>query len=299
MAECSKCGKKSMSFTCKYCGKSFCSEHRLPENHDCEGLEEGLEEEKEQDQKWFRDKNLKEETTSEPKKLATNSFAQDVMESFLGSTTLMIIAVTVLFYFIQNLVPGAQELLILDPSIKALLTQPWTPFTVMLVHGSPVHLLANMITFYFFGTAVENILSRRKMLKVYIISGLVASLAFIGFRNLLYLIYGAQMGGMATLGPAVGASGAVVAFVGMVGVLYPNAEVLLYFFIPMKLKTAVKAFAGLESFNLVFKTLGITLPFIGFFASSAHLAGLAVGIWYGRKLKDRISRSAIFNPLGY
>ncbi len=28
-----------MPFSCKYCGKQFCSEHRLPENHKCERME--------------------------------------------------------------------------------------------------------------------------------------------------------------------------------------------------------------------------------------------------------------------
>lgn len=301
-----------MSFTCKYCGETYCSEHRLPENHDCDGLEEGVKKEKESveveekdssggndrgsDQKWFKDQDLKEEKVRQPQR---NSLFDDVVQSVLGSTTLSIIIITVVFYFIQNLVPGASEFMVLDPEVSSILSQPWTLFTVMLVHGSPFHLFANMVTFYFFGSAVEKVMSRGEMLKLYLGAGLVASLAFVVFRNLLYIMHGASVGGMTTLGPAVGASGAVVAFVGLVGVLYPKAEVLLYFFIPMKLQTAVKAFVGLEVFNLVAKTAGVTLPFIGMFASSAHLAGLAVGIWYGRKVRKRISRSAVFSPFDY
>ncbi|MFX1450833.1 MAG: AN1-type zinc finger domain-containing protein [Promethearchaeota archaeon] len=46
MANCSKCKKELyMPFSCKYCGKQFCSEHRLPEKHNCERLDL-LEEEK-------------------------------------------------------------------------------------------------------------------------------------------------------------------------------------------------------------------------------------------------------------
>jgi Zn-dependent protease len=33
--KCDKCGKDTfLPFTCPYCGRSFCSEHRLPENHE-------------------------------------------------------------------------------------------------------------------------------------------------------------------------------------------------------------------------------------------------------------------------
>lgn len=40
MVECSFCGKQTyMPFGCKYCGKQFCSEHRLPENHKCKRME--------------------------------------------------------------------------------------------------------------------------------------------------------------------------------------------------------------------------------------------------------------------
>ncbi|KKH26386.1 AN1-type zinc finger domain-containing protein [Methanosarcina mazei] len=34
--ECEYCGKKeAYGFTCHYCGKRFCSEHKIPEMHDC------------------------------------------------------------------------------------------------------------------------------------------------------------------------------------------------------------------------------------------------------------------------
>ncbi|MFH1127139.1 MAG: AN1-type zinc finger domain-containing protein, partial [archaeon] len=35
--KCSFCRKKfdEFPFTCKFCGREFCSEHRLPENHEC------------------------------------------------------------------------------------------------------------------------------------------------------------------------------------------------------------------------------------------------------------------------
>jgi membrane associated rhomboid family serine protease len=69
--------------------------------------------------------------------------------------------------------------------------------------------------------------------------------------------------------------------------LYPDSEVLLYFVIPMKIQTAVKFFGALETVNLLAKMAGTTLPVIGGFASSAHLAGLAAGIFIGKKLRDR------------
>ncbi|WP_435125355.1 AN1-type zinc finger domain-containing protein [Halobaculum sp. D14] len=38
MSGCSVCGTGSvLSYTCNYCGETFCSEHRLPESHGCDG----------------------------------------------------------------------------------------------------------------------------------------------------------------------------------------------------------------------------------------------------------------------
>ncbi len=38
---CAYCHKKfdEFPFTCKFCGNNYCSDHRLPENHKCAGLE--------------------------------------------------------------------------------------------------------------------------------------------------------------------------------------------------------------------------------------------------------------------
>jgi len=39
--ECGYCHKVSneLPYKCKFCGGTFCSDHRLPENHECIGLE--------------------------------------------------------------------------------------------------------------------------------------------------------------------------------------------------------------------------------------------------------------------
>ncbi len=54
MASCIVCGKKElMAFKCKFCGSFFCSEHRLPENHECIGLKLYKEESRTKPNKWI------------------------------------------------------------------------------------------------------------------------------------------------------------------------------------------------------------------------------------------------------
>lgn len=53
MAVCTHCGKKElMPFKCKFCGELYCSNHRLPENHECLGLKSYKEEWRMKPEKW-------------------------------------------------------------------------------------------------------------------------------------------------------------------------------------------------------------------------------------------------------
>ena len=336
MAECSKCGKQSMTFTCRYCGSKYCSEHRLPENHDCEKIDEvkkysGDSTDSKDSKKWFKEQNLKEDKIrSRNKNPVKNSLFQDIIRSLKNNYTLAIIAVTVFSFFLQAFIPGYQDFLTLSPALtnnavtavnnaasqifgqqitiltKTVFQAPWALLTVVLVHAGTFHLFANMVTFYFFGNTFEKTVGSRELLKLYLFSALGASLAYIGFRNLVYLVHGPILEGVLgasstiTMGPAVGASGAVVAIFGAVAMMYPKAEVLLYFFIPMKIQTALYLFAGLEIFNLITISAGLALPLIGGLASSAHLAGLVIGVWYGKKIRDKHNtRTGTLDLLGY
>lgn len=40
MEACDRCGRPlEAARSCSYCGAELCSEHRLPENHDCSGVQ--------------------------------------------------------------------------------------------------------------------------------------------------------------------------------------------------------------------------------------------------------------------
>lgn len=309
MAECSECGEKSMSFKCHYCGEKYCSEHRLPEKHDCTGLKSGKK--LDNSEEWF-EKKFSEKKDNKPSKdqkkdnIVKNSvpyrthrksLTKDLMNTVTGSFTLMIIGITVLSYFLQLNVPRYEELLILDTNLSELLLRPWSLLTVILLHGPLFHIFGNMATFYFFASPVEKLVGGMEMLKIYLVSALLASLAMVGFHNVLRVLHGdASMAGL-----VVGASGGVIALVGVVGKLYPEARVLLFFIIPMKIKTAVYGVGAFEAINISLTLLQIEfwiMP-IEFFASAGHLAGLIVGLWYGKKLKQKYSTSSTFNPLGY
>ncbi|MFB6144137.1 MAG: rhomboid family intramembrane serine protease [Candidatus Nanohaloarchaea archaeon] len=295
MGKCSACGKEDLTFTCNYCGDTFCAEHQLPENHDCSNIDEAKSPVSKNSSGSRRNRETPERRYRRP------SLGEELKSALVQNYTVGIILFTVAVFSVQAFLGESPtsnvfyQLFVLQPGLGEVLAQPWTLITVMFLHGGTFHLFANMITLYFFGTPVERITGGKEFLKFYFSAGLFASLGYVAFRNLLAISQGSGV-----LEPAVGASGAVVAMFAAVSVLYPEAEILLYFVIPMKIRTGLYLFAAMEGFNMVAKSLGVYLPVIGNFASSAHIAGMVFGVYYGRKLRERHrTGSGVLDLLGY
>ncbi|RAC17454.1 rhomboid family intramembrane serine protease, partial [Burkholderia multivorans] len=88
------------------------------------------------------------------------------------------------------------------------LDQPWRLLTVALVHEqpSPIHLLANMIGLFFFGSFVERALGRWRFLAVYLLGA-------IGGSVMVLLL--AEPWSRDWVTNNIGASGAVFAIIGV------------------------------------------------------------------------------------
>jgi membrane associated rhomboid family serine protease len=152
---------------------------------------------------------------------------------------------------------------------KVLHGQIWRLFTSQYLHAFPgmTHLLFNMIGLYFLGRALERIWSPRKFFAVYTIAGLCG--------NLFYVFLG-LMGWLATDQPMVGASGCILGLLGICAVLFPRAEVYVYFLFPVKIRTAAIVFAGLYALNLWQRGANAG-------GDAAHLAGLVFGVWWAAR----------------
>ncbi len=121
--------------------------------------------------------------------------------------TATIMIVTGLAFLLQ-LLPGL-DLLHRFSFVPALtLDQPWRLLTVALVHEqpSPIHLLANMIGLFFFGSFVERALGRLRFLAVYVIGA-------VGGSVMVLLL--AEPWSRDWVTNNIGASGAVFAVIGV------------------------------------------------------------------------------------
>jgi membrane associated rhomboid family serine protease len=135
--------------------------------------------------------------------------------------------------------------------------QPLTSVVVsMFLHGGIAHILGNMWFLWLFGNNVEEAFGHVRYLVVYLIGGVIATLAFVA----------AQPGSTV---PVVGASGAIAAVLGAYFVLYPGKLVLALAFVSVIPVPAV---------------LFLGLWFVGQFLIAApgvawesHAAGFVVG----------------------
>ncbi|MGM5480716.1 MAG: rhomboid family intramembrane serine protease [Nanobdellota archaeon] len=157
--------------------------------------------------------------------------------------------------------------------------KPWMLLTSMFLHGGFTHILFNMYALFIFGGLIERRIGSKRFLWVYLGSGLIASLIF----------------ALATPeGMAVGASGAIMAVLGLVIILMPELKVLFFFVIPMSMRTAGIIFALIDLIGFVAGGTGI--------AHIAHLAGLTCGLlvgWYLKRKKKEYQKSTARKSRSY
>jgi hypothetical protein len=279
MAKCDECGKhENMPYNCRHCGGVYCSEHRLPENHSCPGLEEWNDPEGVFDSGFDDSVRNRGGSKGLLAKVGLDTGAGGPLGYFRNNVSYLFLGLIVVVFGIQYLlaplfgVPiGSRQWYGLFTLTTANPEYVWTWLLSVFSHGSPTHLLFNGIALYFFGPIVERQVGSKKFTALFLVSGMLAGLAQVGL-------------GLAT-GEAVrvlGASGALMAIMGVLSITSPDLKVLLFFFIPMSIRTLTVLFAAFSLFAVA--SGGI----LGGVAHFAHLTGLAIGLWYGNRIKDRV-----------
>lgn len=184
-------------------------------------------------------------------------------------------------FLVQFTVPGFTAFFgLLPPAVLSL--QVWRLFTYMFLHGDLFHLLMNMFVLYMFGSHLERMWGPRRFVRYYLLCGVGAGLfTLLPLPAFFYATH-------------IGASGAVYGLLLAFGVLFPTAQVYVFFFLPMQARhlVVVLGFIALAS-SLSASSDGVS--------HIAHLGGLAVGYLLLRRdglLPQRVSRiRMIWNDL--
>ncbi|HXD56085.1 MAG TPA: rhomboid family intramembrane serine protease [Solirubrobacteraceae bacterium] len=174
---------------------------------------------------------------------------------------------------------SSRDFIACEPDARRLLgaapeSQPatWiTVFTSMFLHGSFLHIFGNMLFLIIFGPNVEDAVGRGRYLAFYLLGGLVALAAQVAV-------------GPNSIGPTLGASGAIAAVLGGYILLYPRARVItlvfiVFFFTIVELPAVV--LLGLWFLEqLWFGLAGLAGPLAGAggVAYFAHIGGFLFGL---------------------
>jgi len=177
---------------------------------------------------------------------------------------IVIIIINVLVYLGVNIAAfnGANIIpyLGLYGSWSGLIERPWTLITYMFTQVGFMHLLTNMLTFYFFGSFLNRVAGINNFLLIYFGGGILGGLFVLALSSPY----------VAT----IGASGAVFAIGGALAIVAPKVKVFI-FPIPVPMPLWVAVAIGFL----------ILLPF-SFISWQGHLGGLLFGLLAGLYLRQ-------------
>ncbi len=178
--------------------------------------------------------------------------------------------------------------------------RPHQLITYIFMHGNFEHILFNMFALWMFGSAIENYWGGKRFLIYYMVTGLGAGFIHLGVLEWQLASVVSDLGldqyqlvkqeglGILEQGqnysnealahlnlllntPTVGASGAVFGLLLAFGMMFPNAEILLYFLFPIKAKYFVIGYGLIELFSGISNRPGDNV------AHFAHLGGMVFG----------------------
>jgi membrane associated rhomboid family serine protease len=174
----------------------------------------------------------------------------------------LIIANAVVLLLLLTLFTSREIFQALQFSPRTALTRPWTFVTYMFVHAGLLHLLANMLMLYVFGTAVESRMGSRNFILYYLYCGVGAA------------VFSLLLGGIMPVGAFVGASGAVLGVAVAFAFFWPEAELIVFPIpIPIKARTLVLGLVALD-------VIGSRLWPNDGIAHLAHVGGALFGFFF-------------------
>lgn len=182
-----------------------------------------------------------------------------------GSWVIRIIFANIIIYLLQAIFsPAIVYYFGLTPAIVLTKFYAWQLVTYMFLHGNFFHIFLNMYALMLFGIPVEQLWGPKKFLIYYFFTGIGAGITI--------FVINLFAGGSGAFVPTIGASGAVFGLLLAFGVLFPDVELLVFFFIPMKAKYLVVLYGGIELMSLLSSGTDSSVSHVG------HLGGLLFGL---------------------
>ncbi|MDP1696157.1 MAG: rhomboid family intramembrane serine protease [archaeon] len=213
------------------------------------------------------------------------SFLKSIFASFPITWWLIIITsvISIVGFIAFAIWPVSADYLFLKPSNIIHGKYLWTLITHMFLHGGFLHLFVNMFALFSLGGLCENIIGRKRMFWLYLLSGIFAGI----LSAVLAGFFGTGIGERIFGSPdifMVGASGALFAVAGLFVIILPNVRFSIIFL----------PFFSLPAYIMVplvlFIVWGITIAGDLPIGNVAHFGGFLIGVGYGLYLRTKYKK---------
>jgi membrane associated rhomboid family serine protease len=196
-------------------------------------------------------------------------------------TLTQIIIVNVAVFLTINIIGNLSHLyltpyLALPLNATGFLFKFWTLFSYMFTHENLGHIFWNMFLLYFTAQLFNNILGQKKMLYVYVMSGISGGALVLA----LGILFPAAFGNAILLG----ASAAVLGVAAVMAVYAPNYTVYLWGLLEMRYK---------YFYLLIFAISTVVDLSVNTGGKISHIGGALFGLIYGYQLRKGIDISNI------
>ncbi len=179
--------------------------------------------------------------------------------------------------------PPLQRWLYFSTDTACRKVEVWRFIGFQFLHANLTHLLFNMIALYFFGPMVERYLGAKRYLAFYLLCGICGALLYLilnlgGFIVSIYASRPVAIPGLLFNSPStplLGASAGVFGVLMAGAYLQPDAVVLLFFFLPMRLVTLAYGMVALALFTVIFGRNNAG-------GEAGHLGGAIAGFYFIR-----------------
>lgn len=154
--------------------------------------------------------------------------------------------------------------------------QVWRLVTYGFTHSVDhlIHIFFNMYFLWIMGQDLEAIYGPREFLRFYLGAVIFAAVVYVVLMLATMALHpGVQMPNM------VGASGAVMAVLVVMAMIYPTRQLLIFFVIPLELRWVVWIYVALDMYPLLME-LSQGGGFFTGVAHGAHLGGMLYGFLY-------------------
>ena len=157
----------------------------------------------------------------------------------------------------------------LPSNLSQLIRRPWTLLTYMFSHYGLLHILFNMLWFYWLGRIFMEFFSPKQLTGLYLLGGWGGAVLYLLAYNLLPYFAGHN-------GLLLGASASVIAIVVATAVYAPDYKIGLLFIGEVSIKWIAIVTVAID-------LLGMDAGNIG--GSIAHIGGALVGLWFALRIK--------------